>query len=221
MNDFDENLFSERYRIKTARLPNWNYAKPGYYFITICTQFKKPHFGYINNGRMILSANGKIADDCWRKIPCHFNNMELDAFVVMPNHVHGIVRIIEKHSNNGIVVETCHCMSLRNTQHATIQNAIHGISRNTQYGPVQNTPNKFSQPISGSIPMIINHYKGACTRTINKTINNPYFFHWQSRYHDHIIKNHHELNIIRAYIINNPRKWELKRKYCPFSMSRL
>lgn len=96
---FNENLFSERFLIKSTRLKNWDYSKSGYYFLTICTINRINYFGHINDGKMILSDIGEIANQCWRKIPNHFPHVKLDEFVVMPNHVHGIVRMVETQNN--------------------------------------------------------------------------------------------------------------------------
>ncbi len=85
---------------KPNRLKNYNYSKPGYYFVTICTKNKIQYFGKIKNNKMILSEIGKIAHDCWFEIPKHFNNIELDEFIVMPNHIHGIVIINENNAGS-------------------------------------------------------------------------------------------------------------------------
>ena len=83
---------------KQIRLNNYNYSQGGGYFVTICTKHKVNYFGEIRNDEMILNNAGKIANDNWKSIPIHFANAELDVFVVMPNHVHGILNIIEPDS---------------------------------------------------------------------------------------------------------------------------
>ena len=86
-------LFRKKYRVESIRRPNWNYAAPGYYFITICTQERRPYFGTISDGVVRLSAIGKIAGSQWKNIPNHYDNVAIDEFVIMPNHLHGIVQI--------------------------------------------------------------------------------------------------------------------------------
>ncbi|MBI3591049.1 MAG: transposase [Candidatus Melainabacteria bacterium] len=86
-------LFKNKYRIKSTRLPNWNYSSDGFYFITICTKNRKCFFGNIINGQIELSEIGKIVQKYWQEIPQHFENVSLDEFVIMPNHLHGIVVI--------------------------------------------------------------------------------------------------------------------------------
>ncbi len=94
--------FQNKYRIQSTRLQNWDYRWAGTYFITICTQNREHYFGEIINGEMKLSSIGVIADILWHQIPHHAKNIELGAFVVMPNHIHGILVITENdHNDNG------------------------------------------------------------------------------------------------------------------------
>jgi len=87
--------FQKKDRIESNRLQNWDYSSNAAYFITICTKNRKHFFGKIFKGKMQLSEIGKMANIYWNEIPEHFPFVKLDAFVVMPNHVHGI-NIIDK-----------------------------------------------------------------------------------------------------------------------------
>ncbi len=78
---------------KQVRLRDYDYSKNGYYFVTICTRDRKGFFGEIEEGKMILNAYGRIVFECWCDLPKHYVNCSLDSFVIMPNHVHGIVVI--------------------------------------------------------------------------------------------------------------------------------
>lgn len=80
---------------KPRRLKDYNYDFPGAYFITVCVNEKEIVFGEIMNGEMKLNEMGLIADKCWKEIPGHFEFVDLGAFVIMPNHVHGIVYIYD------------------------------------------------------------------------------------------------------------------------------
>lgn len=97
--------FRDRYRAHTARANWWDYSKDGIYFITICTQGREHYFGEIENGVMNVSEMGQIAQACWNEIPDHFSFVHLEAFVVMPNHVHGIL-VINKTINDGFDFDT-------------------------------------------------------------------------------------------------------------------
>jgi len=87
--------FKGKYRIPSARWAAWNYSNNAAYFVTICTAHRAHYFGEVLNGAMTLTALGRAAADCWREIPAHFPFVVLDEFVVMPNHIHGII-VIQK-----------------------------------------------------------------------------------------------------------------------------
>ncbi len=78
---------------KSIRLQGYDYSQAGAYFITICTHNRLSLFGEIINGEMFLNAAGMTAQQCWQAIPAHFPATELGEFVIMPNHVHGIIHI--------------------------------------------------------------------------------------------------------------------------------
>ena len=177
------NLFKNKYRTESTRLKNWDYSQEGAYFITICTQNMTCFFGDIKNGKMKLNEIGEIAHKYWQEIPNHFPNTILDEFVIMPNHVHGILIIAKKIASPNVETPNLGVSTERNTNHKP------------EWKP-------------NSLGSIINQYKRICTiesRSINPN------FTWQPRYYDRIIRNKNELNRIREYIINNPLKWELDR----------
>jgi REP element-mobilizing transposase RayT len=132
---------------------------------------------------MILSETGQIANETWYELPEHFPRVSLDEFVVMPNHVHGII-IIEPFDVMGTLdVGTLHATSLQ-------------------------TKNKFMSSISptpGSLPAVIRSYKSAVSKTVH--LADP-DFSWQPRYYDHLIRSDQEMTRIKQYIINNPDRWE-------------
>ncbi len=171
--------FQNKYRIETTRLPDWNYGSNGAYFITICTKNKLYYFGEIIDDKMNLYEIGKLAKKYWYEIPKHFPFVRLGAFIVMPNHVHGII-IIDKPDDKRI----------ENIDDDNVETPKLGVS----------TP-KWK---SGTIGVIINQYKRIVT--INARKINPNFA-WQSRFYEHIIRNEKSLSKIENYIINNPLKW--------------
>jgi REP element-mobilizing transposase RayT len=77
----------------TIRVPGFDYSDPGYYMITACIQDRRMLFGRIRSGRMELNGFGKIAERCIRDVPCHFNHIDVDEWIVMPDHVHVILEI--------------------------------------------------------------------------------------------------------------------------------
>jgi putative transposase len=100
--------FRNKYRIKSARLVGYDYSSNGAYFITICTKRKIPYFGEIIDNKMILSETGIIVKNFWLEIICHYPNICLDEFIIMPDHIHGIIIIKSKPESkmNCIIVET-------------------------------------------------------------------------------------------------------------------
>ncbi|MCD6367438.1 MAG: hypothetical protein J7L46_07865 [Bacteroidales bacterium] len=187
--------FKNKYRIPSARLQSWDYGWNGSYFITICTKNREYFFGKIKNGKMELSEIGKITEKYWHEIPQHFSFVKLGAFVVMPNHIHGII-IIDKKSddNNPIVSET-----------VVVETPKLGVSTITTPVPTEpKTGGKNQKWKSGTLGAIINQYKRICT--INSRKIEPYFA-WQPRFYDHIIRNEKSFQKISEYIINNPKNW--------------
>ena len=103
--------YQNKYRIDSTRLQNWDYRWNAPYFVTICTENMNHYFGEIVNGNMILSNQGILADVFWYEIKNHAKNIELDEFVVMTNHIHGI--LILKGNDDNDNVQTTHALSLR------------------------------------------------------------------------------------------------------------
>jgi REP element-mobilizing transposase RayT len=186
-------------------LRNYDYAQAGAYFITICTQRREWLFGEVMNGEMRLSALGEIADRLWYTLPGHHPKVELDAFVVMPNHVHGIVVIHDQAavlsratSDDARVVPTDNPTPSVRTRRAssdvTISSAL--------------TQKRAKGPSPNSLGAIIGAYKSAVTKAINAKMGLSAPVVWQRRYHDHIIRSMQDLARIRDYVEYNPARWE-------------
>jgi putative transposase len=183
--------YKNKYRNASARAQWWDYGWNGAYFITICTANRECLFGEIVNGEMKLSHVGVIADILWTEIPYHTSFVELGDFVVMPNHIHGIL-ILDK------PVGTLHATSL---QGAT---SLQQQQERTSQSPKNEQMSKIS-PKSNSISTIIRSYKSAVTKHAHRL---GFEFAWQPRFHDHIIRNDEEYQRISDYIVNNPANWQ-------------
>jgi REP element-mobilizing transposase RayT len=193
--------FQNKYRNESARAQWWDYGWNGAYFITICTKNREHFFGEIRNGKMELLPLGVIADILWHEIPNHASFVELGDFVVMPNHIHGIL-ILDKPEGafvgtvDGPVVGTGHALSRQPADETPIaptigQNRFQNIGKNT-------------------VSSIIGSYKSAVTKHANRL---GFENGWQSRFHDHIIRNDAEYQRISDYINNNPANWS-NDKFC-------
>ena len=86
---------------RSIRLQHYDYSQPGAYFVTICVQDRACLFGDVVDGEMRLNDAGHTAQECWHAIPIHFSHVDLDAFVVMPNHVHGILVVVDSLASEG------------------------------------------------------------------------------------------------------------------------
>ena len=98
----ENQLFKNKFRIKSTRLPNWDYSSNGIYYITICTKNRECILGDIINGKIKLSPIGKIVQKHWHEISKYFENVILDEFIIMPDHVHGIVIINHEPCRDGV-----------------------------------------------------------------------------------------------------------------------
>lgn len=176
-------LFRNKYRDGTFRAAWWDYGKNAAYFVTLCTQDRAHFFGEIENQKMVMKPLGYAAEKCWYEIPQHFPFVKLDAFVVMPDHVHGII-IIDKPAPVGSK------NVIKLPAPPVIQQST-ALSKN-QFGPQ-----------SGNLASIVRGYKIGVTM-ISKTICPE--FKWQRLYHDRIIRNENEYQRIIRYIELNPSR---------------
>lgn len=109
--------YSNKFGRKSIRLKHYDYRSNGYYFVTICTYEKICYFGNIQNQRVNLSSLGEIAEKFWLEIPEHFSYAEIDNFIIMPNHVHGIVVINQEFKNYPRnMIGILHATSLQNNK---------------------------------------------------------------------------------------------------------
>lgn len=189
--------FKNKYRIASARAPFWDYAWNAAYFVTICTKNREHWFGKITDGVMDLSDIGEIVQSEWFKTFKMRPDMNLwmGEYVVMPNHFHAIIGIGENEYN-----------TQRNTQRDTTDTTeINNVQTHCNASP----KNQFG-PQSKNLASIIRGFKIGVTKNARQINSN---FAWQSRYHDHIIRNEQSFQKISNYIINNPAKWQEDKFY--------
>ena len=217
--------FQNKYRIPSARASRWNYGNNATYFITICTRHREHYFGEIVETRFIasvahemqLSELGKIAGQCWNKIPKHFPFVMLDEFVVMPNHVHGIIAIdkpeIKNNAMGDSTVETRLIASvtpdipMETRLIASLQNENENENKNQNAIPkkIGGFAGNKNPMLNENLSRVLQWYKGRTTFECKKIRAD---FGWQSRFHDHIIRDDESYQRIKNYIITNPQKWD-------------
>ena len=171
---------------RSIRLKGYDYTQPGAYFVTFCSYQRRHIFGEVVNGEMKLSALGKIVREEWVRSAEIRKEIRLfdDEFVVMPNHGHGIVWIMEAIAGADGVrpnVERAHAMR----PHESLRRA----------------PRSLGSFMAG--------FKASVTSRARNELGMTGI--WQRNYYDHIIRKDRELNNIRWYILNNPRNWQLDR----------
>ena len=176
---------------KILRIPDFDYSQPGAYYVTIVTQDRKTLFGHIIDGEMILNDMGKMVEEVWIAIPKHFPNVKLGEFVIMPNHIHGII---------SITVEATHAVA---AQDETLVEATHA-------SPL---PRVSRGPLPGSIGAIIGSFKSAASKRFREIPNNPEKRLWQRNYYEHVIRNERDLQAIYKYIIANPMNWDKDEEF--------
>lgn len=173
-------------RRRSLRLEDYDYARTGAYFVTICARNWECLFGEVVQERMVLNEYGGIVHREWARSAEIRNEIELDEFVVMPNHLHGIVFIVRDGTN-----------------------VKFGSVGATGRSPLQPRNTEPCGPRSKSLGSFIAGFKSAATRRINTWRGAPGVPVWQRNYYDHIIRNDDELHRIREYIMKNPHRWAM------------
>ncbi len=189
MSKFDPKIHHRR----SIRLKAFDYSKPGAYFVTIVAWQRERLFGEIVDGEMILNRNGQIVRDAWFDLKNHYGHLELGAFVIMPNHAHGIIVLIDDgrggSSMSGGVI-------LPGESNAGM---VHLPSN-------QARPYVKTKPRHG-LPEIIRAFKSFSARRINRLRRTDGIPVWQRNYYEHIIRNEREMDNITRYIETNPFRW--------------
>ena len=169
------------YKNGSFRLTGWDYSSWGLYFITICTRNKEHFFGEIENGIMMLNELGKITEANWLNIETQFPNIETADFVIMPNHLHGI-----------LIIDDCR---------RGINSASKSTESDSKIGGITGNKNPM---LHRNISTSIRWFKGKTTFDSGKIRED---FAWQPRFYDHIIRSQISFIKIQAYIENNPKMW--------------
>ena len=220
--------YKGKYRIESNRASFWDYSAPADYFITICTVDRECIFGIITNGIMVFSEYGKIVRSEIIKMPEYNKRVILNEWVVMPNHIHGIITLGDYGYDNGVWsvgdvanhVKKIHEFSLPSSTPSTIPSTAPTTpTAPTEQSLSQWWHNPNHQPTIDDIKQyrkyrrkmiilkILGKFKQQTSKQINIKRNTPKTKNWQANYHDHIIRDDRAYQNIKNYIINNPAKW--------------
>ncbi len=180
---------SQKFYRHSIRLPDYDYSQPGFYYVTICARDKKLMFGEIANGEIYLNEAGSIVQAVWSSMPERFPHVKLDAYMIMPNHMHGIIELLESDVDRA------------NNASRAAQSIV----------SERNVINPLSARKRAALGEIIRAFKGATTNCIRTKVRPD--FAWQEDYYEHIVRNDKDLERIRKYIFDNPAQRESDRFY--------
>lgn len=158
--------------------------------MTIVASGRANIFGTLVENSVQLSEAGDIAIQEWVRLPRRFPAVELDEFILMPNHLHGII----------VLSDSCRGTGMAETTQ---------IERNAPRVPASE---QFAAPVKGSIPTIVRSYKSSVTQRCQWISRIAHGTIWQRNYYEHIIRSEDELNRIRRYILENPINWSTDRE---------
>ncbi|MBK9422419.1 MAG: hypothetical protein IPN44_15435 [Flavobacteriales bacterium] len=197
---------------KSIRLRGYDYTQRGAYYVTICTDDRSHAFGRIADAIVCLSPLGHIVDECWHAIPTHFPNVMIDAFIIMPNHVHGVVVIADHAGARDLAPDAV-------APPDAIVTPVPDTTPSPDYDTIMvpSTPDGGSPPrtrpriIPGSLGAIVQGFKAGVTRQARKRGVAVPSTIWQRNYYDHIVRDAEDHARIAKYIADNPVNWELDR----------
>lgn len=169
-------------RRRSIRIKGYDYGRIGAYFVTICAHRRTRLFGDMVDGAIRLNRLGEIVRETWEGLPAHYPHVELDSFIVMPNHSHMVIKIVGADNVGPSAV-------------------------GAGFKPALITESK-----SHALPEIVRALKTFSARRINEYRDSPGAPVWQRNYYEHVIRNEKSLNQIREYIANNPMQWEFDRE---------
>ncbi len=181
-------LYKNKYRIESHRWEYWDYSTPADYFITIVTQNRSHIFGKIKNGKIQLSKYGEIVEAEFLKIKDYHKRAVVDEYIIMPNHVHCIIRLTDyTDDSQPIEIPPIHTKEDIKQYRKRRRNMV--------------------------LMKILGKFKQQTSKQINILRDSPGTKNWQGSFHDHVIRNDRAYHNIKNYIINNPIKWD-EDKFC-------
>ena len=209
---------------RSIRLQHYDYTSSAAYFVTACSYRQSCLFGEVREHQMILSGIGRIVQRCWLTIPEHFPHVELDHYIVMPNHVHGILRIVRPSVHSSRVHNTETKVGAKdfsplqgNGQANGMRNDDGTVGANNHSPIVESRRANRSRGegcrpresracgTSKTIGSAIRGFKIGVTRWVRQ--NTRVYNVWQRNYYEHVIRNEESLMQIRQYIDENPLRW--------------
>lgn len=185
---------------RSIRLAEYDYTQDGWYYVTICCQNHRCLFGEILQEKMILNSAGTMIEKWWRKLPEKYPGIRLDEYVIMPNHLHGIIVIVGAAPRGRPKPDT---------------QSSNESGRSLGIAPTEHLICKSGRPhrVAPTLGNIIGWFKTMSTNEYIRHVKQdgwPAFEKrvWQRNYYEHIIRKEKELHSIQNYIAENPMRWE-------------
>ena len=196
------NYDPDKHQRRSIRLRDYDYAQAGAYFVTICTWDRAPLFGVIVGGEIRLNDRGRIAEEEWSRAGVLRSSVTLDAFVIMPNHVHGILVL------SG--VGATRRVALGEATPRPYERPLSGVGATRRVALGEAAPRPYERPRGAerqSLGAIVAQFKSAASKRIRRASGVLDLPIWQRNYHEHVIRGEADLTRLREYIVNNPMKW--------------
>jgi REP element-mobilizing transposase RayT len=184
---------------RSLRLKRYDYSQTGAYFVTICSRSRECILGRVDDGEMRLNDAGRMVQSMWEELPARFSGLELDAFVVMPNHIHGIIVFVG--AGLALPCKEGACRGESRIRPDGCREPNSGDHKDRPYGTT-----------AGSLGRIIQAFKSMVTHEYVMGVRQQRWASfrgrlWQRNYYEHIVRDEDDMNHIRQYIIDNPSRW--------------
>ncbi len=183
----------QRHHRHSIRLPNYDYSQPGAYFITIVAWHRECLFGEVVRGEMKLNRYGEIVNYAWFDLPHHYRHVALGAFIIMPNHVHGIIILKNDERRGGSILGNDFLPD------GTIEGKIL-VSEGVETRPYKSIKRH-------ALPEIVRGFKSFSAKRINILRGTQGIPLWQRNYYEHVIRDERDLKNKTNYIEANPMLW--------------
>lgn len=186
---------------RSIRLRDYDYSQPGAYYVTICTQGRKSLFGEVSDGILKPNGLGRVIEHHWLDLPNHHRGIALDEYVIMPNHIHGII-VIGEPMGEIVGMPAVGEAGLAPTLVGVVGEGEAGLAPTADTHPMR----------KATLATIIGSFKSACTRAVHQQFERPVAL-WQRSYYEHVIRSSTALARIQQYITDNPAKWAFDRDH--------
>lgn len=203
---------------RSIRLKGYDYSHPGAYFVTICTQDRAVLFGEVGDGEMWLNDAGAMVQSVWEEMSAFYPGVETDSFVVMPNHIHGIVILVGA-APCGRPDDLGQPQGMGQPQGVAPMLSLAGVVRVSVQAQGPGDPKGQPQGVAPTLSLsdVVHRFKTLTTKRYSEGVKRygwPPFPGrlWQRNYYEHVIRNEESLNRIRQYIADNPARWALDRE---------